>query len=80
MPMRATSTASKVRPFDEIERTAIGAFDLRPGGMSARDAIAHCRGLSDAGIQHFIVSLSGVHEITPIDVMAREVIPAAAGF
>jgi hypothetical protein len=48
--------------------------------MSARDAIAHCRGLSDAGIQHFIVSLPGVHEIAPINVMAKEVITAVAGF
>jgi F420-dependent oxidoreductase-like protein len=68
------------RPYDEIERTAIGAFDLRSGAMSARQAIAYCRGLSDAGIQHFIVSLPGVHEIAPIDVMAKEVIPAVAGF
>ncbi len=68
------------RPFEEIEKTAIGAFDLRAGGISSRDAIERCRGLGDAGIQHFIVSLPGVHELAPIDVMAREVIPAVAEF
>ena len=68
------------RSFDEIERTAIGAFDLEPNGTSPRQAIEHCRGLSDAGIQHLIVSLPRVHEITPIEVMANEVIPAVADF
>jgi F420-dependent oxidoreductase-like protein len=68
------------RSFDEIERTAIGAFDLEPNGISPRQAIEHCRGLSDAGIQHLIVSLPRVHEIMPIEVMAKEVIPAVADF
>src|SRR5207247_8706486 len=68
------------RSFDEIERTAIGAFDLEPNGTSPRQAIEHCRGLSDAGIQHLIVSLPRVHEITPIEVMAKEVLPAVADF
>src|SRR5436305_275376 len=58
----------------------IGAFHLQPNGTSPRQAIEHCRGLSDAGIQHLIVSLPRVHEITPIEVMAKEVIPAVADF
>lgn len=66
------------RPFEEIERTAIGALDLRRGKMSAREAIEHCRGVRDAGIQHFIVSMPGDYELTPIEVMGREVIPALA--
>lgn len=66
------------RPFEEIERTAIGAIDLRQGKMSAREAIEHCRGVRDAGIQHFIVSMPGDYELTPIEVMGREVIPALA--
>ena len=68
------------RSFDEIEKTAIGAFDLGSGGMSAQHAIEYCRSLSDAGIQHFIISLPRVHEITPIDLIAKEVIPAVAAF
>jgi F420-dependent oxidoreductase-like protein len=68
------------RSFDEIEKTAIGAFDLGSGGMNAQHAIEYCRGLGDAGIQHFIVSLPHVHEITPIDLMGKEVIPAVADF
>ncbi|MGH7852441.1 MAG: LLM class F420-dependent oxidoreductase [Candidatus Binatia bacterium] len=66
------------RPFEEIERTAIGAIDLRQGAMNAREAIEYCRRVSDAGIQHFIVSLPGDYELKPIEAMGQEVIPAVA--
>ena len=66
------------RPFEEIERTAIGALDLRPGQVSARDAIEYCSRISDAGIQHFIVSLPGDYDLTPIELMRKEIIPAVA--
>jgi F420-dependent oxidoreductase-like protein len=64
------------RPFDEIERTALGAIDVGPDGMSPREVIEYCRSMRDAGIQHLIVSLARVHEITPIETMGNEVIPA----
>jgi F420-dependent oxidoreductase-like protein len=66
------------RPFDAIERTAIGSIDLREGKMSAREAIAYCRRVNQAGIQHFIVSMPGDHELKPIELMGNEVIPAVA--
>jgi F420-dependent oxidoreductase-like protein len=66
------------RPFDEIERTAIGSIDLRGGKMSAREAIEYCRRVNQAGIQHFIVSMPGDHELKPIELMEKEVIPAVA--
>jgi alkanesulfonate monooxygenase len=68
------------RSFDEIERTAIGAFDFAPGRTTVSEAIARCRQHADAGIQHFIVSLPQVHNLSPIEVMKKEVIPVAAGF
>ena len=68
------------RPFDEIERTAIGTIDLRQGAMSARQAIDYCRRVCDAGIQHFIVNMPGDHDLAPIESMGREVIPAVAEF
>jgi F420-dependent oxidoreductase-like protein len=64
------------RPFDEIERTALGAIDVGPDGMSPREVIEYCRNMRDAGIQHLIFSLARVHEITPIEIMGKEVIPA----
>jgi F420-dependent oxidoreductase-like protein len=66
------------RPFEEIERTGIGSIDVRQGKMSARDAIEYCRGVSGAGIQHFIVSMPGDYDLTPIELMRKEIIPAVA--
>ncbi len=68
------------RPYEEIERTAIGVLKVGAAGMSAREAVEYCRKISDAGIQHFIVSMPGDHEITPIELMGKEVIPAVAEF
>lgn len=68
------------RPYDKIERTALGMINLGDGGMSVSDVIALCRGLADIGIQHFIFSMPNDHEITPIEVIGREVIPAVAEF
>jgi F420-dependent oxidoreductase-like protein len=68
------------RAFDQIERTAIGAMDLRQGATSARQAIEYCRKIAEAGIQHFIVSMPGAHELAPIEKMGKEVIPALAEF
>jgi alkanesulfonate monooxygenase len=68
------------RPYDEIERTAIGMLNLGAGGMSTREAVEYCRKVSKAGIQHFIVSMPGDYEITPIESMGKEVIPEVAEF
>jgi hypothetical protein len=48
--------------------------------MSASDLIATCRSLAGLGIQHFIFNMPNVHEITPIEVIGREVVPAVAEF
>ena len=68
------------RPYDDIERTALGVVNLAPGAMTAADLIATCRALADVGIQHFIFSLPNVHELAPLEVIGREVIPAVAAF
>jgi F420-dependent oxidoreductase-like protein len=68
------------RPFQQIERTAIGGIDLHSGQVSARDAIDYCRRISEAGIQHFIVSLPGDYELKPLEIMRKEIIPAVAEF
>jgi alkanesulfonate monooxygenase len=66
------------RPFEEIERTAIGSIDLRQGAMSVSEAIEYCRSVAAAGIQHLIVSTPGDQEISPIELMGKEIIPALA--
>jgi F420-dependent oxidoreductase-like protein len=68
------------RPYEEIERTALGVVHLGSGGQKPAEVIADCRALADIGIQHFIFSMPEVHEIKPLEVIGREVIPAVAGF
>jgi F420-dependent oxidoreductase-like protein len=67
------------RPYDEIERTALGVVHLGKGGISVPGLITLCKELADIGIQHFIFSMPNAHEITPIQLIGREVIPAVTG-
>jgi F420-dependent oxidoreductase-like protein len=64
------------RDYDTIERTALG--HLRPGRAAVPDLIAACRSLSQAGIQHYIVSLDGPRPLRDLEVIGREVVPALA--
>ena len=66
------------RPFNDIERTALGQVRLGSDGQGAKELIAQCRALAAVGIQHFIFSLANVHEVKPLEVIGREVIPAIA--
>ncbi|MCP4361826.1 MAG: LLM class F420-dependent oxidoreductase [Chloroflexi bacterium] len=68
------------RDYDEIEKTALGFVMLGEGGSSPADVIEMCRGLADTGIDTFIFSIGNVHDITPIEIIGREVIPAVANF
>lgn len=67
------------RDYQSIEKTTIGAVDLSPGRMNAADVIAQCRALAGIGVQHAIFSLPNVHEIRPLELFGREIIPAVAG-
>jgi F420-dependent oxidoreductase-like protein len=66
------------RPYDEIERTALDTVHLAPGAMTASQVIDQCRSLSALGIQHVIFNMPNVHELTPLEVFGREIIPAVA--
>ena len=68
------------RPYEEIERTALGGVHLAPGKMSVSDVVERCRELADIGIQHYIVNMPNVYEIEPVEIIGREVIPAVANF
>jgi F420-dependent oxidoreductase-like protein len=68
------------RPYDEIERTATGEIDIRPGGLTPAQLIEQCRELAAAGIQRVIFFLPDTHEIRPLEVFGREIIPAVADF
>ena len=66
------------RDYQDIERTALGTVNLGPESMSPHDVIGMCTDLSKAGIQHLILNMPNVHEISPLETFGREVIPAAA--
>lgn len=68
------------RDFDEIERTSLSTIQLGPEHMSIPDVIAHFRKLADLGIQQAIVNLPDVHEIAPLETLAKEIIPEVGGF
>jgi alkanesulfonate monooxygenase len=68
------------RPYEDIEKTALGSLDLGRGGMKPRQVIDFCRQVSQAGIQHLIFSFAGVSRIKPLEIMGKEVIPAVAEF
>jgi alkanesulfonate monooxygenase len=68
------------RDFESIERTTLGTANLAPGKQSPADVIRELRELAKVGVQHAIVNLPNVHEIAPLETLAKEVVPAIAEF
>lgn len=68
------------RPYEEIERTALGTIHLAPGKNSVDDVVEECRQLADIGIQHMIFNMPNVSDIEPLKIIGQEVIPAVAEF
>ena len=64
------------REYDEIEKTVLGTIKIAPDAMNANEVIELCRGLAEIGIQHVIFNMPNAHEITPIEIIGQEVIPA----
>lgn len=64
------------RPYDEIERTALGTVNLAPGAMTPQQVIDLCRTMADVGIQHMIFNMPNVQDIAPLEIFGREIIPA----
>lgn len=64
------------RDYGEIEKTTLGTVHIAPGQMTARDVIDQCSSLAALGIQHAIFNMPNVHEITPLETFAKEIIPA----
>jgi F420-dependent oxidoreductase-like protein len=67
------------RDYASIEKTTLGTVDLRPGHMSAAAVIEQCKQLSGIGVQHAIFNIPTVHEILPLEIFARDIIPVVAG-
>ena len=46
--------------------------------QSPADVVAQCHDLAALGVEHAIFNFPDVHEITPLRVFGKEVIPAVA--
>jgi F420-dependent oxidoreductase-like protein len=68
------------RNYDEIEKTVLSSVQLAPGKTKASDVIEQCRALAGIGVQHAIFNMPNVHEITPLEIFGREIIPVVAAF
>jgi F420-dependent oxidoreductase-like protein len=68
------------RDYGSIEKTTLGTVELAPGKSSAGEVIAQCKALAAIGVQHVIFNMPNVHEIDPLEMFGREIIPAVAGF
>ena len=66
------------REYEEIERTALGTLKIGGSRSEVKGMLARCRSLAEAGIQHFIFSIPNVHEMEPLKILGRHVIPAVA--
>jgi len=66
------------RDYDAIERTAPWGFDVGAGGSGVPELLERLRWLAGMGVQTVLGWVVGMDRITPIEVMGREVIPAAA--
>ena len=68
------------RPYDEVEKTCLSTVHLAPGEQTASEVIAHFRTLAGLGFQQVIVNMPNVQDVTPIETLAAEVVPAIAGW
>lgn len=65
------------RDYNHIERTVLTSFNAGADGTGVGEVIATCRALARLGVQHVIFSaVPNVHELTPLALIGREVIPA----
>ena len=66
------------RDYDAIEKTALFGFDVGEGSSKVGKLIGQLRWLAGMGIQTVIGNVKEVERLEPLEVMGREVIPAAA--
>lgn len=65
------------RDYDEIEKTVGAPLDPGPGGEHVEKILDQLRDLSAIGISHVQTRLPNVSAITPIEIFAERIIPAA---
>lgn len=68
------------RSYSDIEKTVQTYVKPAPDAQDTTEVVELCRELADLGIQHVIFNMPNVHEIEPIEIIGREVIPRVAEF
>ena len=68
------------RDYATIEKTCLGTAHLAPGKSRPADIVAQCRALAEAGIQQALFNMPNVHDIQPLEIFGRDIIPAVAEF
>jgi F420-dependent oxidoreductase-like protein len=68
------------RDYDEIERTAVYAFDLGPGGERVEQTLAELRLLADLGIQVAHGRLENVQDPGALELLGERIVPAVAAW
>ena len=67
------------RDYATIERTLLAPCNIGPDGRDVSTVLANCREWAALGFQHVIfTSVPNVHDLTPLESIGREVIPAVA--
>jgi F420-dependent oxidoreductase-like protein len=66
------------RDYEAIEKTAPFGFDVGPDGSNVGEVVGKLRWLAGMGVQTVFGWVVGVDQITPLEIMGREVIPAVA--
>jgi F420-dependent oxidoreductase-like protein len=68
------------RDYKSIEKTTLGTIEVQPGKMSASQVVAQCKALSELGVDQAIFNMPNVHEMKPLEIFGKEIIPAVAAF
>jgi F420-dependent oxidoreductase-like protein len=63
------------RDFSEIEITVLGPVPQQDGRVLVKPFLESLQALVEVGVQHFIFNLENVYELTPVETIARQVIP-----
>jgi F420-dependent oxidoreductase-like protein len=66
------------RDYDAIEKTVMFSLDVGEHGEKAGELVETLRGFAKHGIQEVHGIVPGVHAITPLEILGREVVPAVA--
>jgi alkanesulfonate monooxygenase SsuD/methylene tetrahydromethanopterin reductase-like flavin-dependent oxidoreductase (luciferase family) len=68
------------RDSGEITKTCYFIFDVGEKGEKAAEMVDQLGRLADLGFQAAIGAVANVWQVTPLEVMAADVIPAVSGF